>query len=61
VDKELANIRAAFSNTTGLTPYERRKYSWKMLYINMIGAFAHAAAGLLPLEAIRRGCLRAVA
>jgi len=42
VDKELANIRAAFSNTTGLTPYERRKYSWKMLYINMIGACVRA-------------------
>lgn len=37
IDKELANIRAAFSNPAKLSAYDRRKYSWKMLYINMIG------------------------
>ncbi|KAL2644083.1 hypothetical protein R1flu_011670 [Riccia fluitans] len=37
VDKELANIRTRFKNERGLTPYEKKKYVWKMLYIYMLG------------------------
>jgi AP-2 complex subunit alpha len=37
VDKELANIRTRFKNQRGLTPYEKKKYVWKMLYIYMLG------------------------
>ncbi|EFJ34224.1 hypothetical protein SELMODRAFT_230624 [Selaginella moellendorffii] len=37
VDKELANIRTKFKNDKGLTPYEKKKYVWKMLYIFMLG------------------------
>ncbi|XP_054815733.1 AP-2 complex subunit alpha-1-like [Prosopis cineraria] len=37
VDKELGNIRARFKNEKGLTPYEKKKYVWKMLYIYMLG------------------------
>lgn len=37
VDKELANIRTRFKNEKGLTPYEKKKYVWKMLYIYMLG------------------------
>ncbi|GLJ54559.1 hypothetical protein SUGI_1171840 [Cryptomeria japonica] len=37
VDKELGNIRTKFKNERGLTPYEKKKYVWKMLYIYMLG------------------------
>ncbi|XP_077241206.1 AP-2 complex subunit alpha-1-like [Tasmannia lanceolata] len=37
VDKELGNIRIRFKNEKGLTPYEKKKYVWKMLYIYMLG------------------------
>ncbi|KAK1322643.1 AP-2 complex subunit alpha-1 [Acorus calamus] len=37
VDKELGHIRTRFMNERGLTPYEKKKYVWKMLYIYMLG------------------------
>ncbi|XP_073111861.1 AP-2 complex subunit alpha-1 isoform X8 [Elaeis guineensis] len=37
IDKELGNIRTRFKNEKGLTPYEKKKYVWKMLYIYMLG------------------------
>ncbi|GAB2274662.1 hypothetical protein Dimus_009433 [Dionaea muscipula] len=37
VDKELGNIRTKFKNEKGLSPYEKKKYVWKMLYIYMLG------------------------
>ncbi|KAI3722101.1 hypothetical protein L2E82_33128 [Cichorium intybus] len=37
VDKELGNIRTRFKNEKGLTPYDKKKYVWKMLYIFMLG------------------------
>ncbi|KAG2247495.1 hypothetical protein Bca52824_087123 [Brassica carinata] len=37
VDKELGNIRTCFKNDKGLTPYKKKKYVWKMLYIHMLG------------------------
>ncbi|KAL9252777.1 AP-2 complex subunit alpha-2-like protein [Drosera capensis] len=37
VDKELGNIRTKFKNEKGLSPYEKKKYVWKMLYIFMLG------------------------
>ncbi|GAB4859714.1 hypothetical protein Ancab_011194 [Ancistrocladus abbreviatus] len=37
VDKELGNIRTKFKNDKGLSPYEKKKYVWKMLYIYMLG------------------------
>eukprot|EP00271_Cylindrocystis_brebissonii_P023186 TRINITY_DN9462_c0_g1_i2.p1 TRINITY_DN9462_c0_g1~~TRINITY_DN9462_c0_g1_i2.p1 ORF type:complete len:1084 (+),score=251.00 TRINITY_DN9462_c0_g1_i2:248-3499(+) len=36
VDKELANIRTKFKGER-LTPYEQKKYVWKMMYIYMLG------------------------
>lgn len=45
VDKELGNIRTRFKNEKGLSPYEKKKYVWKMLYIYMLGYdvdFGHA-------------------
>lgn len=37
VDKELANIRAKFSSSGGLTSYAKKKYVWKLVYIFMLG------------------------
>ncbi|CAI5458286.1 unnamed protein product [Closterium sp. Yama58-4] len=37
VDKELANIRTHFKAERKLTPYEKKKYVWKLLYIFMLG------------------------
>ncbi|XWS73975.1 hypothetical protein CRYUN_Cryun02cG0175500 [Craigia yunnanensis] len=37
VDKELGNVRNRFKTEKGLTPYEKKKYVWKMLYIYMLG------------------------
>ncbi|XP_038977047.1 AP-2 complex subunit alpha-1-like isoform X2 [Phoenix dactylifera] len=37
IDKELGNIRTRFKNEKGLTPNEKKKYVWKMLYIYMLG------------------------
>ncbi|KAF5203275.1 Ap-2 complex subunit alpha-2, partial [Thalictrum thalictroides] len=37
VDKELGNIRTRFKHEKGLSPYEKKKYVWKMLYIYMLG------------------------
>ncbi|KNA10505.1 hypothetical protein SOVF_143840 [Spinacia oleracea] len=37
IDKELGNIRTKFKNDKGLSPYEKKKYVWKMLYIYMLG------------------------
>lgn len=37
VDKELGNIRSRFKSEKGLTPHEKKKYVWKMLYIYMLG------------------------
>lgn len=36
VDKELANIRKAFTSGT-MSSYDRKKYIWKLVYINMLG------------------------
>lgn len=36
MDKELANVRKAFTSGT-MTPYDRKKYVWKLVYINMLG------------------------
>ena len=36
MDKELANVRKAFSGGT-MTPYDRKKYVWKLVYVNMMG------------------------
>ncbi|XP_078429470.1 AP-2 complex subunit alpha-1-like [Wolffia australiana] len=47
VDKELGNIRTKFKNDKGLSPYEKKKYVWKMLYIYMLGYdvdFGHSDA-----------------
>ncbi|KAK9690130.1 hypothetical protein RND81_09G107100 [Saponaria officinalis] len=37
VDKELGNIRTKFKTDKGVSPYEKKKYVWKMLYIFMLG------------------------
>ncbi|CAI0398116.1 unnamed protein product [Linum tenue] len=37
VDKELGNVRTRFKHEKGLSPYEKKKYVWKMLYIYMLG------------------------
>ena len=37
VDKEMANIRKHFREAAKLTPYQKRKYVWKMLYIYVLG------------------------
>ncbi|CAH2072142.1 unnamed protein product [Thlaspi arvense] len=37
VDKELGNIRTCFKNEKVLSPYKKKKYVWKMLYIHMLG------------------------
>ncbi|KAL3518479.1 hypothetical protein ACH5RR_021068 [Cinchona calisaya] len=37
VDKELGNVRTRFKNEKSLSPYEKKKYVWKMLYIYMLG------------------------
>lgn len=37
VDKEMANIRKHFKEATKLTPYQKKKYVWKMLYIYVLG------------------------
>ncbi|XP_010520400.1 PREDICTED: AP-2 complex subunit alpha-2 isoform X2 [Tarenaya hassleriana] len=47
VDKELGNIRTCFKNEKVLTPYKKKKYVWKMLYIHMLGYdvdFGHVEA-----------------
>ncbi|KAJ3682194.1 hypothetical protein LUZ60_014767 [Juncus effusus] len=47
VDKELGNIRTRFKHEKGLSPYEKKKYVWKMLYIYMLGYdvdFGHTEA-----------------
>ena len=36
MDKELANIRKAFSGGK-LTPYDMKKYVWKLVFIHMLG------------------------
>lgn len=36
MDKELANVRAAFTSGK-MTAYDRKKYVWKLVYINMLG------------------------
>jgi AP-2 complex subunit alpha len=36
VDKEMANVRAAFTSGK-MTPYDRKKYVWKLVYVNMMG------------------------
>ncbi|KAL9247389.1 hypothetical protein vseg_020825 [Gypsophila vaccaria] len=37
VDKELGNIRTKFKTDKGVSPSDKRKYVWKMLYIFMLG------------------------
>ncbi|XP_021767370.1 AP-2 complex subunit alpha-1-like [Chenopodium quinoa] len=37
IDKELGNIRTKFKNDKVISPYEKKKYVWKMLYIYMLG------------------------
>ncbi|XP_010535653.1 PREDICTED: AP-2 complex subunit alpha-2-like isoform X2 [Tarenaya hassleriana] len=37
IDKELGNIRTCFKNEKVLTPYKKKKYVWKMLYIHLLG------------------------
>jgi len=47
VEKELGNIRAQFNNPSKLTPYARKKYIAKLMYIYMIGYdvdFGHVEA-----------------
>ncbi|KAL1200907.1 AP-2 complex subunit alpha-2 [Cardamine amara subsp. amara] len=47
VDKELGNIRTCFKNDKVLTPYKKKKYVWKILYIHMLGYdvdFGHTEA-----------------
>ena len=43
--KELANIRAKFTNSQSLSSYQKKKYVWKLVYIFMLGYdvnFGHA-------------------
>ncbi|GMH55286.1 hypothetical protein TrRE_jg11905, partial [Triparma retinervis] len=45
VAKELANIRAKFTNSQSLSSYQKKKYVWKLVYIFMLGYdvnFGHA-------------------
>ncbi|KAL9244571.1 hypothetical protein vseg_018338 [Gypsophila vaccaria] len=47
VDKELGNIRTKFKTDKAVSPYEKKKYVWKMLYIFMLGydvEFGHMEA-----------------
>lgn len=37
IDKELANIRHKFSSPATLSPYQRKKYVWKLVYIFTLG------------------------
>lgn len=37
VTKELAKLRDKFSQTSGLTSYDKKKYSWKLIYIYILG------------------------
>ena len=37
VYKELGNIRSKFSEASSLTPYQKKKYVWKLCYIYMLG------------------------
>jgi AP-2 complex subunit alpha len=37
VDKEMAKIRKKFKDAPKLTPYEKKKYVWKMLYMFVLG------------------------
>lgn len=37
IDKELANIRAKFANSSNLSSYQKKKYVWKMCYIHVLG------------------------
>lgn len=37
MEKEMAKIRAKFTGTKSLSPYDRRKYVWKMVYMHMLG------------------------
>ena len=37
VDKELANIRQKFAQSSTLSSYQKKKYVWKMCYIYMLG------------------------
>lgn len=54
VEKELAKIRARFGEDKPLTPYDRKKYVWKLLYIYMLGydvEFGHKqACDLIPAQ-----------
>lgn len=37
VDKELAKLRNKFTQASGLNSYDKKKYSWKLIYIYMLG------------------------
>lgn len=37
MNKELANIRAKFTSPDKLSPYDQKKYAWKLVYIHMLG------------------------
>lgn len=37
MNKELANIRTKFTAHEKLTPYDQKKYAWKLVYIHMLG------------------------
>lgn len=37
VEKELAKIRAKFTNKKALSSYDKKKYTWKLLYSYMLG------------------------
>lgn len=37
VDKELSKIRLKFTNSKGLSGYDKKKYVWKLLYAYMLG------------------------
>jgi AP-2 complex subunit alpha len=45
VDAELGNIRLKFSQPAAMNAYQKKKYCWKLCYINMLGYdvdFGHA-------------------
>lgn len=37
VEKELGKLRAKFTQKAALNSYDKKKYSWKLIYIYMLG------------------------
>ena len=53
IDKELAKLRNKFTQTSGLTSYDKKKYAWKLIYIYMLGYdidFGHMQVCFLLLD-----------